>query len=63
MTSCAEVPACWSWPPELSTEDEARRRFWEDLGDTSGYSTSALELLEQAAGLTARSDGDRLRIW
>ncbi|MGW0345909.1 endonuclease domain-containing protein [Streptomyces anthocyanicus] len=63
MISRAEVPACWSWPPELSTEDEARRRFWEDLGDTSGYSTSALELLEQAAGLTARSDGDRLRIW
>ncbi|MFD5589764.1 hypothetical protein ACFWII_39005 [Streptomyces sp. NPDC127063] len=63
MTSRAEVPASWSWPPELPTEDDARSRFWEDLGDTSGYSASARELLEQAAALTAGSDEERLSTW
>lgn len=59
----AAAPACWSWPSEPPTGDAARRLFWDGIGDTTGYSASVLELLQEAADAAAGSDEDRLRTW
>jgi hypothetical protein len=57
----APAPACWSWPPERPTNDDLSRRFWEGI-DTTGYSASALELLQEAAD-ALHNDEETLRTW
>jgi hypothetical protein len=57
----APVPACWLWSPERPTGDAVNRRFWEGI-DTTGYSASALELLQEAAA-ALQNDEETLRTW
>ncbi len=55
------APACWSWPPERPTSDDISRRFWEGI-DTTGYSASMINLLEETAA-ARHTDEETLRTW
>jgi hypothetical protein len=55
------LPACWSWPSERPTAADVSSRFWEGI-DTTGYSASAIQLLQEAADALHNEEAV-LRTW